>query len=184
MGSFIFGLMVLATASAAQDDNQITLKYGDGSGVSGELVGFEDSVFRIQASIGLIAVPAQDVSCIGRACPEGTALEVPAAPATLTSLDGSFRMFGNVIDFVDGEYVLATDIGELRISASDTTCEGDGCVAAQPTVDQRVALVSGTTTIEGNLLRVEDGAYIIDVDRLGEMRVDANIFDCRGDACP
>ena len=180
----ILALTLLATTGVAQSTNQITLKYDDGSGVSGELVEFSNGIFRVQASVGLIAIPAQDVSCIGVACPEGTALEVPPAPVTLTALDGTFNVSGNVIDFVDDEYVLATDIGEIRISASLATCEGVGCVAPPPPVSRDVSLVSGTTTIEGELVRVEDGAYIVDVDQLGQMRVDASTFECRGDACP
>lgn len=184
MRTFIMGLMLIATASAAQNANQVTLKYDDGSGVSGELLTFENDMFRIQASVGLIAISAQDVSCIGAACPEGTELVVAPAPVTLTSRDGTFRVAGNVIEFVDDVYVVATDIGELQINASDVICEGDGCVTPAAPIDRNVSLVSGTTTIEGELLSVEDGAYIINVDQLGELRVDASTFECRGDACP
>ena len=183
MRPFIFALLLLPTTVVAQSANQVTLKYDDGSGVSGELIEFKDDKFRIQASVGMIVIPAQDVSCIGTACPDGTAFEVPAAPVTLTGKDGTFTLSGNVIEFVDDEYVLATDIGEIRIAASLATCEGAGCVAPQEPINRNVTLVNGATTIEGELIRIEDGYYIVEVDQLGEMRVDANTFECRGEAC-
>ncbi|WP_341367502.1 hypothetical protein [Yoonia sp. BS5-3] len=184
MRTLVFASIMLATTGAAQGINQVTLKYDDGSGVSGELIAFENDVFRIQASVGLIAIPAQDVSCIGSACPEETVLEVPSAPVRLTALDGAFSVSGNLIDFVDNEYVLATDIGEVRIDATLATCDGDGCVVPQPPLSRDVTLTNGATTIEGKLVRMENGAYIVNVDQLGEIRVDASIFDCDGDACP
>lgn len=189
MRKLMCGLMLLASASAAQTAGQVTLKYDDGTGVAGELVGFEDGIFRIQASVGLIAIPAADVSCIGATCPAGTELEVPPAPVMLTSLDGSIQMAGDVLYFVDGEYVLATDLGEIRVDASLVTCTGDGCVpgsepVVQEPISQDVVLVDGTTTIEGVLQGVEDGAYLIEVDQLGILRVDSAKFECRGDACP
>lgn len=189
MRKLLFGLVFLAAPSVAQEANQITLKYDDGTGVSGELLSFEDGLFRIQSSVGVIAIGSDDVSCVGTACPPGTELEVVAAPVALTGIDGNYAISGDVIDFVNGEYVVATAIGELRIPASDVTCEGAGCVATaapEPSapINQEVVLVSGPTTVEGILLRVEDGAYIIEVDQVGQLRVDANTFECRGEACP
>ncbi len=184
MRSLIYGLTLFATMSVAQSPNQITLKYDDGSGVSGEFLDFTNDTFRIQASVGLIAIPAQDVSCIGSACPAGTALEIPPAPVMLTSLDGNVRISGDVIDFVDGEYVLATDLGEMRIGADLTTCEGDGCITDPQPVSSEVTLFDGSSTIEGEMLGIEDGVYIIEVDQLGTLRVNASQFECRGDACP
>lgn len=184
MRRLTIGLMMLATSGFAQDTNQVTLKYDDGSGVSGELLEYKDDMFRLQASVGLIAIPAQDVSCIGAACPPGTTLEVPPAPVTLVSHDGKISLSGNVIEFVNNEYVLATDIGEIRISADLTSCTGAGCVTPSEPPSREVVLTNGSATIEGLYVGLENGTYIIEVDALGKMRVDASSFECTGAACP
>lgn len=184
MRTLIFGLMVFAAPVVAQNANQVTLKYDDGTGVTGELSTFEDGIFQIKSSIGTVAIPASDVSCIGSACPEGTALEVPSSAVVLTSIDGASQLSGDLIEFADDEYVLATDIGEVRIRADQVTCEGEGCVALEEPVSSTVTLVNDSTEIEGEFLRIEDGAYIVYNEILGEIRVNSDTFECRGDRCP
>ncbi|WP_341368026.1 phosphate ABC transporter substrate-binding/OmpA family protein [Yoonia sp. BS5-3] len=50
-----------------------------------------------------------------------------AQEVTLRSSDGTVNMSGNFIDFVDNSYVIATALGELRVSASRVNCEGAAC---------------------------------------------------------
>lgn len=183
MRLLFFGSILLASPCWAQS-SQVTLQYDDGTGVSGELVEFADGNFRIQASVGLISIPEEDVTCTGQACPAGTTPDVPTPTVTLTSLDGSTTIIGDVIDFVDGEYVISTLMGQLQIGASDVTCEGTGCIPVPEPVIQDVVLVNGDTEIEGELVRVEDGVYIIQSPQLGQVRIDATAFECRGEACP
>ncbi|MEL6426079.1 MAG: hypothetical protein AAFQ33_11565 [Pseudomonadota bacterium] len=180
----LLGLMLLGSPGAAQTENQITLKYDDGSGVTGELVEYTDEFFRIEASVGLIAIPTGEVSCIGAACPSGTKLEVPSAPATLTGLDGTFSVTGTIIDYADDVYVVATAVGEMRVDARLATCEGAGCVDITPVANQTVMLISDTARIEGKLLAFEDGNYVIDIEQFGELRLNSSAFECLGDACP
>ncbi|MEM9795374.1 MAG: hypothetical protein AAF919_02730 [Pseudomonadota bacterium] len=177
----------MATTANAQDANQVTLKFDDGEGVSGQLLGFEDGIFRLRASVGRVSIPAQDVFCIGAACPEGTELEIPPAPVTLASPDGSLRVSGDLLEFTNGTYVVATNVGELRIEAEMVTCEGDGCppAAVSDPADRKVALMSdGDVVLEGELLGIEDGVYLVDLGAFGVVRADVNAYECRGEACP
>lgn len=50
-----------------------------------------------------------------------------SAQVQLKSSDGSVDMTGEYVDFVDGYYVLRTDLGDLRISADRVDCLGAGC---------------------------------------------------------
>lgn len=184
MRPLILGLMLLATTGMAQSSKQITLKYDDGTGVSGELIDFKNNVFRIQASVGLIGIPASDVACIGAACPEGTEMEIAAAPVKLTSHDGSMMVSGNLIEFTNNQYVLATDLGEMQIDANLFKCEGAACAVEKPPVSRKVTLSSGTTVISGELVGVEAGSYVIDVKQIGQLRLGTDVFECQGDACP
>jgi hypothetical protein len=174
--------MLLASVGMAQNANQVTLKFDDGTGISGELLEFTNDTFRIQAHVGLIVIPADGVFCIGAACPEGTHLQIESAAVTLISLDGTQQLSGDVIEVVNGEYVLATDFGEVRVSTDLVKCEGVGCVDSE--ISKEVVLSDGSVTLEGTLLELKDGAYIIDVKALGQIRVDANQFECSGEACP
>ena len=50
-----------------------------------------------------------------------------AQEVTLKSSDGTVNMTGDFIDFRDNAYVIATALGELRVSASRVQCEGAAC---------------------------------------------------------
>lgn len=180
---------VLSCASfmaAAQSENTVTIKFDDGDGITGELLDFSNNMLRLNTSIGPITIPADGVSCIGSACPESLRLEVATAPVVLTSLDGSTTLNGDLIEVSNGQYVVATIAGELRIDVDVVTCEGEGCVvpASTPTFGGPVVLTSGITEIEGKLLGIDDDSYLVEVDNLGEIRVQLDLFSCSGEGCP
>ena len=50
-----------------------------------------------------------------------------AQEVTLTSSDGTVNMTGDFVDFRDNAYIIATALGELRVSASRVQCEGAAC---------------------------------------------------------
>jgi len=63
----------------------------------------------------------------------------------LKASDGSVNVVGELVDFVDDNYVIRTTLGELRISASRVRCEGEAC----PTFDTVSAEVvfAGSDTV-------------------------------------
>lgn len=54
-------------------------------------------------------------------------MSVLADEVTLKSADGTVNLIGEFIDFSDGNYVIRTGLGDLRIAASRVRCEGDAC---------------------------------------------------------
>ncbi|MBL4806757.1 MAG: substrate-binding domain-containing protein [Rhodobacteraceae bacterium] len=50
-----------------------------------------------------------------------------AEPVTLTALDGSISMSGDLISFEDGYFVIATSLGDWRIESAAVNCEGIAC---------------------------------------------------------
>lgn len=82
------------------------------------------------------------------------ALAIPAtgfaAQVQLKSSDGSVDMTGEYVDFVDGYYVLRTDLGDLRVSSDRVDCIGAGC----PTFDSPDVEVQirGSDTIGNGLM--------------------------------
>ena len=177
---------LLAVVGFQASGQSVTLKYDDGDGISGELIEFANDVYKLQTSIGLVTIPAEGISCIGLACPESERLQIASAPITLTSHDGSAQLSGDLLEVVDGQYVVASDVGEVRIDIDLVTCDGDGCPEQEPaqTIGGPVVLTSGSTTIEGELLSLEPGAYIVETANLGTIRVSTEQFDCSGPGCP
>ena len=190
LGTIAATFLALAPqGAAAQDPNTVTLRFaGDQESLSGPLIKFEDDKFLIDSKIGMVAIPASAAVCIGDACPEGTRLVLEESGVTLTSLDGTVMINGDLIEVDGDEYVLATAFGEQRIQTAMVTCEGVGCVevtAARLDADStEVILSDGEVTLTGELIGTDDGFYIIDEAVMGELRVSAAKFTCVGPKCP
>ncbi len=50
-----------------------------------------------------------------------------AAQVTLKSADGTVNLVGEFIEFKDDNYIIRTELGDLRISSSRVRCEGAAC---------------------------------------------------------
>lgn len=68
--------------------------------------------------------------------------EAISSEVRLRSSDGSVDMSGELVDVLDGYYVIRTDLGDLRISTASVSCEGDAC----PTLEIAV----GDVTLQGS----------------------------------
>lgn len=181
-------LIAICGAATAQSPDTVTIKYDDGDGITGELIEATETNVRLNTIMGAVTIPFEGVTCIGNACPEAIRYVAEDAPVVLTATEGSTQVSGNLIGIEAGQYVMATEVGELRIDVDMATCEGAACPAAagnddQDQPDPKVVLVHGTTTIEGSLIGLEEDAYIIEVELIGQVRVDREA-ECTGVACP
>ncbi|TFL19533.1 hypothetical protein [Jannaschia formosa] len=190
-GALLGAALLLTGAAAAQgqDPDRVTLVFDnglDGGNISGTLREYDGARFLLDAGIGLVAIPADGVSCIGAACPEATRPDSGSPTLVLTSLDGRSTVIGNLTEFADGVYVLATDAGEVRIPSDLVLCEGPACVepAAAGFAGGPATLSRGDMAIEGMLVSVEDGTYVLDVVGFGELRVLVSEYECEGPGCP
>ncbi len=75
---------------------------------------------------------------------------VAAQTITLTTLDGSMTLVGELQSFEDGLIVIATSVGEVTIPASLVECQGEGCPDLGPG-DDGVA-ISGDRDLATRLL--------------------------------
>lgn len=58
-----------------------------------------------------------------------------AQEVTLTSIDSSLEVTGELLDFTGDTYIIETNIGPLRVTAEGFVCTGDGCPDLQATTD-------------------------------------------------
>lgn len=178
-------LGVWGNAALATSSQMITLLYEGEDGISGELLEYDGKVFKIASSIGNVTIPAQDLSCVGNACPEKFRLKPTLPKVSLVTLDGQMSMQGNLVDVTDTDYVLATDLGNIEVPISTVNCEGDGCpdVAGQLPATGLVVL-TGESIIKGMLVGVDSTSYVLQSKHLGTIRVDRTKFSCEGEVCP
>ena len=75
----------------------------------------------------------------------------------LISNDGRVDISGTYVSFVDGNYVIMTELGEMRASADSVQCVGDPCPSfASPEAD---VIVGGSDTVGLGLMPLLLGGY-------------------------
>jgi hypothetical protein len=179
-------IIAFAGPSLAQSADTVTFRFVDDEGITGELVEVNDKIARLKTTVGLITIPLEGASCIGRACPDSIRFVPTLPPVVLTALDGSTTLTGNLLEVTESQYVIATDFGEFSIDINKVSCEGEGCppVANPAEIGGEVVLTSGSTTIEGRLIGLEESAYVVEVEAMGTIRVNSDLFTCAGEGCP
>ncbi len=188
LGRMAFAALLITLSgslASAQPANTVTIKYDDGDGITGELLEASDVSLRLDTIMGAVTIPFDGISCIGAACPDSIRFKEVEAPVVLTALDGSAQMAGNLIGIEDNQYVVASEIGEIRIDMEKAICEGAGCPDQPGAIafGGAVVLVHGTTNVEGTLIGLEEDAYLIDTEFLGKVRVTREAI-CKGEGCP
>jgi phosphate transport system substrate-binding protein len=115
----------------------------------------------------------------------GTAL---ADDVTLTSADRTVNLVGELVDFSDGNYVIRTDLGDLRIAASRVRCEGAVCPALKTAeADVRIAgsdtigLGMMTLLISGHASNLNAEASVVATQTEGQITANLVSDDGLGD---
>ena len=122
-------ISVLATFASAQSDNMVSIEIdGNGSTISGELMGIENNRYRVKTTIGELLVPSENAVCTGNACPTLAPAFERGADVVLTSKDDSFSIMGKIDAIEDGNYVVLSDtLGPITIEMGKVDCSGAGC---------------------------------------------------------
>ncbi len=68
-----------------------------------------------------------------------------ADEVVLKSADGTVNLVGEFIEFKDNNYVIRTDLGDLRISATRVRCEGDACPTSAAT--EADVIIAGSQSV-------------------------------------
>ncbi|MFQ1699453.1 OmpA family protein [Loktanella agnita] len=107
---------------------------------------------------------------------------------TLTGIDGTVEIRGELLDYDETTYRIMTPAGELAVRREFVVCTGDGCpetASANANDDRLVVLTSddGRIKIEGQLIEVTNNAYVVETTN-GLLNVRSEFTTCEGAACP
>lgn len=73
-----------------------------------------------------------------------------AEPVTLNSLDGTLSITGDLVEYTNESYVIASNIGNLTIATDAVTCAGDACPSLMPRYSEFT--ISGSRELGLNLM--------------------------------
>ncbi|SFI51004.1 hypothetical protein [Jannaschia pohangensis] len=178
--------LAMSPVAAALEPGDVTLQFANGQDtISGTLTDYKDGKFFMQASIGLVVIPTDGVTCVGDPCPESTRPAVSTL-VVLTSKDGSVSLSGQLVDVTADEYLIVTAVGDQRISRALVNCAGESCPAGSHSADQDmfVELTNGQMKLSGDLLEYDGDTFFVNDRLLGNIRVNARGVDCVGAGCP
>lgn len=123
----------VAEGKTVEATGEITLKSGDGTTFSGQLLGFDGTDYRLETTVGILTIRSEFVSCEGAGCPGEGAVEAIDATVKLLSGDGTF-FSGELREFDGTNYVISTNVGVLTIRSEFVSCEGAACPDLGPVV--------------------------------------------------
>ncbi|SPF76107.1 Phosphate-binding protein PstS [Aliiroseovarius pelagivivens] len=126
----------------------------------GNLIAIENGNYIVRTQLGDLQIATDSVTCVGGGCPqvvvesleptetvpENIKIDADDPRVTLTSFDGNLKFVGDLIEVTNGKYVIKTNLGELRVSASTVKCEGPAC----PTIGSQIIEVDSADSTESN----------------------------------
>lgn len=117
------------------ESTEVTLRSGDGSSFTGELLGFDGSNYILKTTIGILTIRSEFVQCEGATCPAETQVAETDTNVVLRSGDGS-SFEGQLQEFDGTNYILKTSVGLLTIRSEFVQCEGVACPDTGPAVSR------------------------------------------------
>lgn len=144
-----------ATTPADFKGGPVSLQSFDGAlKFEGNLIAIENGNYIVRTQLGDLQIATDSVTCVGGGCPqvvvesleqtetvpENIKIDADDPRVTLTSFDGNLKFVGDLVEVTNGKYVIKTNLGELRVSASTVKCEGPAC----PTIGSEIIEVDST----------------------------------------
>ncbi len=127
---------VWAEATLTAIDGTVTIK--------GELLGIDETAYRIMTPSGELLVRREFVTCSGDGCPQAQTSEVvDDGDVVLTSEDGRVKIEGQLVDVTNTSYIIETPSGRLTVRREFTNCEGASCPSLSIESDRFTVTVSG-----------------------------------------
>lgn len=160
IGGALLGAALLTSPLMAQT----TLSSPDGKvNLSGELMGFDGTSYRIKTDFGDLVVRKEFVICSGDGCPEEERQAASDAESVLLlANDGSARIPGKLISVTSTEFVIESAHGVLTVRREFVTCEGAGCPDERQQLDRITVAVPDATVAD--LMTTIVGDYVTSKD--------------------
>jgi phosphate transport system substrate-binding protein len=114
---------------------------------------------------------------------------VAFAQTQLESLDGTYKISGEIVSSEGDSYTIQTNVGTLVVRKDLVNCTGPGCaVEPEPdvvAVSQVIVLQSldGAVRLTGTLIEATDETILIDTSS-GQLNIKRELVTCEGAACP
>lgn len=143
---------------------ETTLSSPDGKvNLTGELMGFDGTSYRIKTDFGDLVVRKEFVICSGDGCPEEERQAASDAESVLLlANDGSARIPGKLISVTSTEFVIESAHGVLTVRREFVTCEGAGCPDERQQLDRITVAVPDATVAD--LMTTIVGDYVTSKD--------------------
>jgi len=120
-------------------------------------------------------------------CSVGTGVSAQSDNMVLVRMGNSI-LTGEFLGVVNDSYHLQTSVGEVFVPLNKATCLGAACPPRAPEFVQggEIALMSsdGTLKLEGKMIAIENGNYVVQTESFGEVKVAIDGASCAGPGCP
>lgn len=93
-----------------------------------------------------------------------------AEQVTLKSADGTVNLVGEFIEFKDDNYIIRTELGDLRISAARVRCEGAACPVFTDVATDVDVQIAGSDTLALGMMPLLISGFAAAIDAEAELK--------------